>query len=309
MDFSSNRKENSGILIGYFSFLWDKKWRLKVVGFVSLSFKKRIKIVKTMNLFPINNLKAAIYVRVSTALQAKHGMGIEGQINVCKRMCKIKNYTVHDVYKDEAISGTTSHNDRKELTRLIEDAAENKFNVVVFYKLDRIGRNIRVILNTIDELIKLNLKIVSCEENIDTTTDEGSFMLHIYASVSDLELRTIKRRLHSGLKEKRKKDGGIGGPLPYGYSRIDKKIAINLHQAEVIKYIYDSYYNKKITPGKIAQLLSNSNIKTVTGKDIWHRNTIRNILKNQDKYNGTELIYHNENDIYWPKILINFSLG
>ena len=246
--------------------------------------------------------KAAIYVRVSTIHQAEHGHGIKGQINTCSKLCKFKKMDIYKIYKDEAISGKTKQTDRDGFKEMLEDAKNKKFDAVVVYRLDRIGRNIRGILKSIDKFEDMGLKIISCEENFDTSTDDGILMKNMYAVVSDNELRVIRRRLREGLEKKRHQDGCIGGNCVYGYRRIDKTFRINPETAPIVKYIFD-LHDKGISGNKIAKILTEHNIKTSTGKDKWHRNSIYNILKNKSKYMSTELIYNNKNNIYWPKIL------
>ena len=251
--------------------------------------------------------KAAIYVRVSTLVQDKTGHGIEGQIEICKQVCDFKDYSIYDIYKDNAVSGTVKHTERPGFKKLLEDAKSKKFEVIVFYDLDRIGRSMKVIVNTIEDLHKLGLKVVSCMDEIDTTTDDGMFMMHIYASVVDMELRTIKRRLREGLREKRERTGIIGGPLPYGYVRVDKEIAIDPHQSKIVCYIFQEHQIYKVSMNQIAKNLTKHGILTSKGKKTWHRDTIRGILKNKDKYLGTELMNRNKNNIYWSPILDSSS--
>ena len=186
--------------------------------------------------------RAAIYVRVSTQLQTEKGFGIEGQIDICTKTCEMKNYEIYKIYADKGVSGTTKADKREAFNNLMNDGKEQQFDVIVLYSLDRLGRDIRVILSMIDELRKHNIKIVFCKESIDTTTEQGNFMFNIYASVADHELNTIRRRLYNGYLERKTRDGDIGGKLPYGYCRIDKKISINPDQANVVKKIYNFYH-------------------------------------------------------------------
>ena len=246
--------------------------------------------------------KAAIYIRVSTLNQAEKGHGLEGQLGVCKKMCDIKNYDIADVYADEGISGTMKAHDRKGFNKLLIDAREKKFQILVFYTFDRLARDIRIFLSIVDELNELGIKIVSCKENIDTTTDTGEFMMNIYASVSHLELKTIKARLAMGREQKKLESGYIGGNLPYGYSRVDGRIEINPSHANVVRAIYQAYHGKKFSLRKIARILDTEGIKTPKGGKKWHQSSVISILDNRDKYRGS-LINDNLNNIHWPIII------
>lgn len=245
---------------------------------------------------------AAIYVRISTVTQMLDGLGLEGQIDTCKKLCEIKKLKIYKIYRDEAVSGTTETETREGFTEMLTDAEYGKFNIIVFYKLDRLGRKMSVIINTIEKLHKLNIKPIFVEDNLDTTTDEGMLMFNIYASVSDHEIKIIKKRLRSGLRSKQLLDGCIGGTLPYGYSRVDKKIEIDPYQSAIVKYIFN-LHNKGISMNKIAKILTEYNIKTKKGKTRWYSNTVKCIIDNKLKYQGLELVNNNENNIYWAKIL------
>ncbi len=245
--------------------------------------------------------KAAIYIRVSTLNQAEKGHGLDAQLSICKKMCEIKNYDITEVYSDEGISGTMKAHDRIAFNKLLNDGKEKKFEILVFYTFDRLARDIRVFLNIVDELNRLGIKIVSCKENIDTTTDTGEFMMNIYASVSHLELKTIKSRLAMGREQKKLESGYIGGRLPYGYSMVDKNIEINSDHAHVVRSIYHGYHTKKFSLRKIANILNKENIPSPRDKE-WDKSTVTIILDNKDKYDG-EIINNNENGIRWPKIL------
>jgi site-specific DNA recombinase len=248
------------------------------------------------------NIKAAIYARVSTLVQMQHGLGITGQIETCKKLCEMKNYDVVKIYSDKGISGTVEGHDRDEFNKLLEDAKIGNFDVIVFYKLDRLGRKLSVIIHIIEELVKFKVKPIFVEDNIDTTTDEGMFMFNILASVSDHELKVIKGRLNNGYKNRKMLDGEIGGRLPYGYCRIDKKICVNNKHVPIIKYIFDCR-EKGISTNVIADALNNNTIETPSGKGKWHRKTISRILNNKNKYSGHELINNNQNEVYWLKII------
>ena len=246
--------------------------------------------------------KVAVYVRVSTNTQVNKGHGLDGQISLCKKMCDIKNYTITEIYTDGGVSGTTKAHDRPGFNKLLIDAKNKKFKVLVFYSFDRLARDIRVFLNIVDEIKEYGIKIVSCKENVDTTTDTGEFMMNIYASVSHLELKTIKTRLAMGREEKRLKNGDIGGIMPYGYSRIDGSIEINEYKANTVNIIYTLYHDNKLGLREICRWLDDKNIKTPRNGKKWSKNTVTNILDNHLKYEGC-VINNNENGIRWPLIL------
>ncbi len=259
-------------------------------------------------MLPLNKISrkksAAIYLRVSTLLQAKEGYGLDVQKEACTNMCEFKNLEIYKIYIDDGVSGTVKPLDRKGLSELIHDASEKKFEIVVFYSLDRIARNTRITSNIIDYFIENRIELISCKENIDNSTSQGKFMLNIYSAINELELSTIKNRLTMGREMRKLKDGDMGGSLPYGYKRSDRGIIIDQDQADIVRGIFYSHYTKKFTPNKIATILNNQRTPTGRKGAKWYDNTIRSILNNIEKYEGG-IRNNNENEIYWPVILNN----
>ncbi len=95
-------------------------------------------------------MKVAIYLRVSTEDQVREGYSLEVQEEYLREYAKREQHQVYNMYKDEGISGYTK--ERPALIRLLRDAKDNKFGLVIVYKLDRFSRNLRDLLNIVDEL-------------------------------------------------------------------------------------------------------------------------------------------------------------
>ena len=120
----------------------------------------------------ITTNKVAIYVRVSTTSQAEEGYSIEEQRDKLEAYCKIKDWSVYDVYTDGGFSG--SNTNRPAIERLIKDAQNKKFDTVLVYKLDRLSRSQKDTLYLIEDIfIKNNIAFLSLQENFDTSTPFG----------------------------------------------------------------------------------------------------------------------------------------
>ena len=81
--------------------------------------------------------KAALYLRVSTTEQAVHGYSLTAQEQVIRQFCLQRGYDVYDVYADEGISGKRTEN-RPAFQRMMADARENLFDMVIVWKLSRL---------------------------------------------------------------------------------------------------------------------------------------------------------------------------
>lgn len=247
---------------------------------------------------------AACYLRVSILAQTRLKHGIDVQREQCIKYCKYKKIDIIKFYKDEAVTGVSKYDDRKGLSKLMRHAKEGRFNTVVLYSLDRMGRNLLMIGNTIKELQEdLGLEVFSCVEDLELSTEEGKLSMYMFAWVSHLELTNIRMRLHQGIKVRRAKDGYIGGAIVYGYCRLDKKIAIHEKHSIIVKYIFDLYHEQNLSMNKIAEILTQHKIETPKKKTRWTGNSVKYILINYKKYLGLEIVNNNENGVCWPRIL------
>jgi len=248
---------------------------------------------------------AAIYTRVSSTKQAIEGHGLDAQLTKCQDLINYKRWKQYpEVYSDEGLSGSLDFNDRPQLKKLLDDASQKKFDCVVFYSLDRLGRSTKIILHVIEMLSNLSLKIVSCQEHIDTTTASGELMLTFFAGMAQYEKRNIIERMDNGKKELRKKTGEYGGPVPLGYRRgMNGVIEIEPEEADIVTMIFRGR-NQGLSMNKIANYLNQFGIKTKNGKK-WYSASVKVILDNQEKYEGS-LRNNNTNGIRWPKI-INYN--
>ena len=247
-------------------------------------------------------LKAAIYVRVSTAQQAKDGNSMEDQLLKCRAAIQFKEWEEADIYCNEkGISGTTTVDENKELHRLMEDAGKKKFHCVVFNSLDRLGRSTKIVLGVIEKFTELGIKIYSCKEFLDTSTASGELMLTFFAGIAQYERRLIIERMAAGKAVVATKYGEKGGPLPLGYRRgEDANINIHPREAAIVRNIF-LMRARGLSLRKISVWLNNLKVKTRRGK-IWYASTVKIILDNKAKYEGEER-NGNENGIRWPKIL------
>lgn len=245
---------------------------------------------------------AAIYTRVSSTKQAIEGHGLEAQLSKCQELINYKRWKQYPtVYSDEGLSGSLDFKDRPQLKKLLEDAEKGLFDCVVFYSLDRLGRSTKIILHVIELLSNYNLKIVSCQEHIDTTTASGELMLTFFAGMAQYEKRNIIERMENGKKELRKLTGEYGGPMPLGYRRgINGIIETVPEEIEIVHGIFNAR-EKGFSMQKIADYLNRLGIKTRRGKK-WYSASVKVILDNKDKYEGG-IRNNNLKGICWPKIL------
>ena len=110
---------------------------------------------------------------------------------------------------DDKVSGTRI--DRPGLAKAIEILRED--DTLVVWKLDRLGRSVKQLVNLVGELHKRGIQFKSLTDAIDTGTPSGRFFFHVMASLAEMERELIVERTRAGL-EVAKKLGRKGGRKP-----------------------------------------------------------------------------------------------
>jgi putative DNA-invertase from lambdoid prophage Rac len=169
-------------------------------------------------------IHAALHPRVSTADQTNENQTVE-----LRRYVDARGWTAAE-YLDHGISGTKER--RPALDRMLADAKRRRLDVIVVWRLDRFGRNLRHLVNTLDELRALNVGFVSLGEGIDTTTPVGRMNAGILGSIAEFERERIRERIHAGLA-RAKKDGKRLGRRPHRITddALERVAHLSQHQA------------------------------------------------------------------------------
>lgn len=142
--------------------------------------------------------KVAIYSRVSTS---NGDQNPETQLVPLREYCQQRGWTVVEEYVDR-LSG--SKDSRPALNRLMDDAKRRKFDTLLIWKLDRFGRSLRHLLNSLAEFEALGISFVSLTNAIDTTTPAGKLMFSIIGAVAEFERDLIRERVKAGMARAKK---------------------------------------------------------------------------------------------------------
>jgi DNA invertase Pin-like site-specific DNA recombinase len=149
-------------------------------------------------------MRAAIYARVSTFDQEP-----ENQLVELRRYSVARGWEVKE-YVDHGISGAKER--RPALDALLVDAKRRRFDVVVVWRLDRLGRNLRHLIILLEELQALGIAFVSLGEGIDATTPAGKLQMHILGAIAEFERSRIAERVKAGLQRARAQGKRLGRP-------------------------------------------------------------------------------------------------
>ena len=226
-------------------------------------------------------MNTAIYVRVSTEEQAKEGYSIRAQIDKLKSYIEIKDWTFYKVYADEGISGKNI-TDRPAINELITDIKARRVNNVLVYKIDRLTRSTRDLIELTELFINQNCAFNSLMESIDTKTASGRMFLKIIGIFAEFERENIIERISLACEKKVREGYTLGTfTTSYGYDRApgEKVQTINPVEAEIVREIYAMYLEGNMSFNEIARNLNHRNIKTKLGAT-WSQTTIGQLFRN-----------------------------
>jgi len=235
-------------------------------------------------------VRAAAYIRVSTDEQAAHGTSLANQKERIAQRIASKDWALVDTYEDAGRSGGKMDRDsRPELNRLFDDVEAGKIDAVVVYKLDRLSRRQKDTMTIIEDKFGAHgVKIISINEELDTSTPTGMAMIGLLAVFAQLERDTIKERLTSGRRSTAKAGKYSGGAAPIGYTvkKGDKALTVDTEKAATVKRVFELVDSPEITTlQKIADTLNAEGHTTKRGAAFTKTQVFR-ILNRRDVYAG-----------------------
>lgn len=239
-------------------------------------------------------IKVALYLRVSTDEQVKEGhYGLDIQEEKGRSFCESQEgYVLKEVYRDEGVSGALPIQKRPALTQLFEDAKERKFNVVIVYKTDRLARDLRILLNTLEELTSIGVDFRSVTEPFDTTTVYGKSMLQTMGMFAELEKGLIRERTCNGRETAAREGKYVYGLPPFGFRKDKKTEGLEPISTEIrmVKQLFKWLVDDKLSLREIQRRVNNNSklpapkyriYKKKHTLNYWHKRTINRILTNE----------------------------
>jgi len=151
--------------------------------------------------------RAAIYVRVSTDKQT-----IENQVTALRQIAERRGWEVVEQYHDAGISGAKGREGRPGLDQMLKDASKRKFDVIMAWAIDRLGRSLIDLLGTIQTLEACGVDLYLDQQAIDTTTPAGRLMFQVTGAFAEFERSMIRQRVHAGLKRAVAQGKQLGRP-------------------------------------------------------------------------------------------------
>lgn len=229
--------------------------------------------------------RAAVYARTSSASQ-QFGYSIDEQVRQCVDRCRMLDWDVIFVFRDEAKSGKDA--DRPMFQEMLKQAEHGRFDVLVFWKLHRFSRSIMHAVQLENQFRDWDVALHSVTEQIDTTTPPGRFNFRNIANAAEFERELIKQRTTMGHIARAMDHKWPNGSPPLGYELDDEdRLHVHPREAALVRRIFKMYLEQKSMPG-VADDLNQSGVSTKQGRT-WTPNDVKSILDNS-VYRGDYLV-------------------
>jgi DNA invertase Pin-like site-specific DNA recombinase len=169
--------------------------------------------------------RAALYLRVST-----DGQTTENQRRALLEVAERRGWLVVQVYEDAGISGAKGRDKRPGFDAMMKDATRRRFDVLLFWSIDRLGRSTAMVATALAELEAAGVSIYADKEAMDATTPHGRAMLQMAAVFAELERGMIRERVMAGLD--RAKAQGVKLGRPKVPAKVEDAIRARLAQGQ-----------------------------------------------------------------------------
>ncbi len=190
-------------------------------------------------------IRAAIYARVSTLDQEP-----ENQLQELRRYVRARSWPAAVEYVDKGVSRSTDR--RPALDRLVRDATRRGFDVLVVWRLDRLGRNLRHLVTLLEELHAIGVSFVSLGEGINCTTPAERLQLHVLAALAEFEKARIAERVAAGLARARRNGTRLGRPEKHVPERVLAPVrGLSVRQASEILGVSKTTAQRWLSRGKL----------------------------------------------------------
>ncbi|MBM6896380.1 recombinase family protein [Pseudoflavonifractor capillosus] len=228
-------------------------------------------------------ISVASYCRVSTDKEDQANSFAAQQRYFTQYISAHPQWQLYRVYADQGITGTSANN-RPQFQQMIQDAQNNKFQMILTKEVSRFSRNLLDTIAYTRMLKSLGIFVIFLTDGINTQEPDAELRLSIMASIAQEESRKTSARVKWG-QTRQMERGVVFGRSMLGYDVTGGKIFVNPAGAQLVQRIFHMYGVEKLSTTQIARTLSQEGVHTCSGNPHWHPSYIIKILKNE-KYVG-----------------------
>ena len=239
-------------------------------------------MLKTRSIYDIP-LRVTYYARVSSESDEQLN-SLGNQISYYEGLVKQnKNWTFVPGYIDEGLSAATTVR-RQSFIRMVEDAAEDKFDLIITKEISRFARNTLDSIQYTRQLLGYGVGVFFQNDNINTLDEDSELRLSIMSSIAQDELRKLSSRVKFGHQQAIKDKVVLGNSRIFGYTKDDGRLIIDEAQAEMVRELFELYATGEYSMKQIETLFWQRGYRNHNGNKIAHT-TMSNMIANP-KYKG-----------------------
>ena len=228
-------------------------------------------------------MRVTYYARVSSESDEQLN-SLGNQISYYEELIKKnKNWTFVPGYIDEGLSGISTKK-RRNFNRMIEDAAEDKFDLVITKEISRFARNTLDSIQFTRQLLGYGVGVFFQNDNINTLDEDSELRLSIMSSIAQDELRKLSSRVKFGHQQAIKDKVVLGNSRIFGYIKDGGKLVIDEEQAEMVRELFELYATGQHSMKQIEVIFWDKGYRNHNGNKIAHT-TMSNMISNP-KYKG-----------------------
>jgi DNA invertase Pin-like site-specific DNA recombinase len=156
------------------------------------------------------------------------GLRFTNQLRELRQIAERRGWQVIEEYHDAGISGAKGRDQRPGLDRMLKDASKRRFDVVMAWAIDRLGRSLIDLLGTIQGLEAAGVDLFLEQQAIDTTTPAGKLMFQVTGAFAEFERSMIRQRVNAGLRRAVEQGKQLGRPRVS--EAVEKRILTHLRK-------------------------------------------------------------------------------
>ena len=239
-------------------------------------------MLKTKSIYDIP-LRVTYYARVSSDSDEQLN-SLGNQVSYYDEFIKRNpNWIFVPGYIDEGLSGISTKK-RENFNRMIEDAAEDKFDLVITKEISRFARNTLDSIQYTRQLLNHGVGVFFQNDNINTLDEDSELRLSIMSSIAQDELRKLSSRVKFGHQQAIKDKVVLGNSRIFGYVKDGGKLVIDEEQAAMVRELFKLYATGEYSMKQIETFFWNKGYRNHNGNKIAHT-TMSNMIANP-KYKG-----------------------
>jgi DNA invertase Pin-like site-specific DNA recombinase len=247
---------------------------------------------------PKREKRVGIYCRVSTN-SVDQLKSLTAQVSALTRLTAVNpKWLLVDVYIDIASSRTGSS--RKEFSRMLQDCKSRYIEIILTKSISRFGRDTVEILDALNQLRILGVRVIFEQEVLDTADTDNDLMISIIESIAQAENESRSDNIKWGIKQRAAQGTSkLYKRKCYGYfNDEDGNLAINDKEAKNVRLIFNMYLQGKSVIGIVSEL-ERLGIKSPTGNKRWCKRTIDVMLSNEKYTGNVRLLDNGKHEAYY----------